>query len=109
MPHTQGATLYIRPTIIATDAMLGVHAAHTYKFYIILSPSGAYYAGGLAPVDIYVEDKYVRAVAAASGFPRPAATTPPPSAPGSGRSRTATPRCSGWTAFTGSILRKWAP
>src|SRR5699024_8779643 len=52
VPHTQSATLYIRPTIIATDPMLGVHAAHTYKFYIILSPSGAYYPGGLAPVDI---------------------------------------------------------
>ena len=50
------------------DAMLGVHAAHTYKFYIILSPSGAYYAGGLAPVDIYVEDKYVRAVRGGIGF-----------------------------------------
>ena len=48
--------------------MLGVHAAHTYKFYIILSPSGAYYAGGLAPVDIYVEDKYVRAVRGGIGF-----------------------------------------
>ena len=68
VPHTQGATLYIRPTIIAMDAMLGVHAAHTYKFYIILSPSGAYYAGGLAPVDIYVEDKYVRAVRGGIGF-----------------------------------------
>ena len=50
------------------DPMLGVHAAHTYKFYIILSPSGAYYAGGLAPVDIYVEDKYVRAVRGGIGF-----------------------------------------
>ena len=68
VPHTQGATLYIRPTIIAMDPMLGVHAAHTYKFYIILSPSGAYYAGGLAPVDIYVEDKYVRAVRGGIGF-----------------------------------------
>ena len=34
----------------------------------ILSPSGAYYAGGLAPVDIYVEDKYVRAVRGGIGF-----------------------------------------
>lgn len=68
VPHTEGASLYIRPTIIATDAMLGVHASHNYKFYIILSPSGAYYAGGLAPVDIYVEDQYVRAVRGGIGF-----------------------------------------
>jgi branched-chain amino acid aminotransferase len=62
VPHTPGTSLYIRPTLIATDAKLGVHASHKYLFYIILSPVGAYYPGGLAPNDIYVEDEYVRAV-----------------------------------------------
>ncbi len=68
VPHSNGATLYIRPTIIATEPALGVHAAHHYIFFIILSPSGAYYPGGLAPVGIYVEDKYVRAVRGGVGF-----------------------------------------
>jgi branched-chain amino acid aminotransferase len=68
VPHMSGATLYIRPTIIATEPALGVHAAHHYIFFIILSPSGAYYPGGLAPVSIYVEDKYVRAVRGGVGF-----------------------------------------
>ncbi len=62
VPNSEGTSLYIRPTIIATEPMLGVKASATYLFFIILSPVGAYYANGLAPVDIYVEDEFVRAV-----------------------------------------------
>ena len=67
-PHADGTSLYIRPTMFATDPFLGVSAAKSYLFYIILSPSGAYYASGLAPVGIYVEDQYVRAVRGGIGF-----------------------------------------
>ena len=62
IPTTPGTSLYIRPFIIATDESLGVHPSHSYKFIIILSPSGAYYASGLNPVTIWIEDDYVRAV-----------------------------------------------
>ena len=68
VPHQDGTSLYIRPTMIATDAHLGVHASTTYLFYIILSPVGAYYKEGLKPVGIYVEDEYVRAVRGGVGF-----------------------------------------
>jgi len=68
VPHQEGTSLYIRPTMIATQPMLGVHAANQYLFYVILSPVGAYYANGLAPVNIYVEDQYVRAVRGGVGF-----------------------------------------
>lgn len=71
-PHTDGASLYIRPTIIATDPYVGVRAGKHYTFYIILSPSGPYYATGLAPVGIYVEDEYVRAVRGGMGFAKTA-------------------------------------
>ena len=67
-PHAEGTSLYIRPTMIATDPFLGVSAAKSYLYYVILSPSGAYYASGLAPVGIYVEDKLVRAVRGGVGF-----------------------------------------
>ena len=67
-PHEEGTSLYIRPTMIATDAFLGVSASKTYLYYVLLSPSGAYYAEGLAPVGIYVEDSYVRAVRGGIGF-----------------------------------------
>ena len=68
VPHTDGASLYIRPFCIATDVGLGVHAAAHYRFAIICSPSGAYYAEGLDPVRIYVEDEYIRAAPGLTGF-----------------------------------------
>ena len=68
VPGAPGTSLYIRPTLIATDPYLGVKAGDQYLFYIILSPVGAYYASGLAPVDIYVEDEYVRSVVGGTGF-----------------------------------------
>ncbi len=68
VPRSEGTSLYIRPTIIATDPFLGVSAGKEYIFYIILSPVGAYYASGLKPVNIYVEDEYVRSVVGGTGF-----------------------------------------
>lgn len=62
IPSEPDTSLYIRPFMVATEAYLGVRAAKEYKFFIILSPSGPYYAQGLEPVDIVVEDYYVRAV-----------------------------------------------
>lgn len=62
IPTKPGTSLYIRPFVIATDPFLGVRPSHTYKFLIILSPVGAYYASGLNPVRIWIEDEYVRAV-----------------------------------------------
>ena len=62
VPKAQGATLYIRPAMIATEPALGLRPAEEYLFFIICSPVGAYYAEGFSPTRIYVEDKYVRAV-----------------------------------------------
>lgn len=62
IPSKEGTSLYIRPFIIATDPFLGVRPSDTYLFIIILSPVGAYYAEGLNPVKIWIEDEYVRAV-----------------------------------------------
>ncbi|MFZ5775132.1 MAG: branched-chain amino acid aminotransferase [Thermodesulfobacteriota bacterium] len=62
IPSAHGATLYIRPTMIATEAALGVRPAKEYLFFVILSPVGAYYPEGFNPVSIYVTDTYVRAV-----------------------------------------------
>ena len=68
IPSEPDTSLYIRPFIIATDAFLGVAPSKTYLFCIILSPSGAYYASGLKPVGIWIEDDYVRAVRGGMGF-----------------------------------------
>ncbi len=72
IPTAEGTSLYIRPFIISIDPHLGVHPAHQYMFIIILSPVGAYYPGGLNPIDIYVESTYVRAVKGGIGFAKTA-------------------------------------
>ncbi|MDD6193301.1 MAG: branched-chain amino acid aminotransferase [Lachnospiraceae bacterium] len=68
VPSEPNTSLYIRPYMFATESALGVHMASSYKFMIICSPVGAYYASGLDPVKIMVEDEYVRAVAGGTGF-----------------------------------------
>jgi len=67
VPRAPGTSLYIRPTMIATEAFLGVRPSQSYIFFIILSPVGAYYTEGFNPVRILVEDHYVRAVKGGTG------------------------------------------
>ncbi len=67
IPTEPGTALYIRPTIIATRVMLGVHASTEYLFFIILSPVGSYYAHGLEPTKLLVEDFYVRSAIGGTG------------------------------------------
>lgn len=68
VPTAAGTSLYLRPTCIADGGTLGVHAADSYLYFVICSPSGAYYAHGLAPVRIRIESKDVRAVRGGVGF-----------------------------------------
>lgn len=67
VPSAEGTSLYIRPTMIASEAGLGVHASGKYLHYIIVSPSGAYFASGFKPVSVWVEQEYVRAVRGGTG------------------------------------------
>jgi branched-chain amino acid aminotransferase len=62
IPEREGAALYIRPTMVATEPALGLRPSEEYLFFIIKSPVGAYYAEGFNPTKIYVEETYVRAV-----------------------------------------------
>lgn len=67
VPHRGGTSLYLRPTMISDGAELGVHPAKHYLYYIICSPAGSYYKNGMAPVNIHIEDSYVRAVKGGTG------------------------------------------
>jgi branched-chain amino acid aminotransferase len=67
VPRQEGASLYIRPTMIATEASLGVHPSHEYLHFIILSPVGAYFPTGFNPVAVYICRDYVRAVPGGTG------------------------------------------
>lgn len=73
VPSAPGTALYIRPTLIATEPFLGVRASKQYLFYVITGPVGAYYAGGLKPVRIWVEKERVRAVRGGIGAAKAAA------------------------------------
>jgi branched-chain amino acid aminotransferase len=65
IPSLPDHSLYIRPFMFSSDPVIGVKPSDTYKFMIILSPTGPYYA---APMKIYVEEKYTRAAPGGVGF-----------------------------------------
>jgi branched-chain amino acid aminotransferase len=67
VPSAEGASLYIRPVLIAADPELGVHASRTYIHYVITGPVGPYFATGFNPVSVYVSRDYVRAVRGGTG------------------------------------------
>lgn len=73
VPRKAGTSLYLRPTIIATDVMLGVHPSHSYLYFLILSPVGGYYKEGVKPVRILASDSHVRAVRGGTGEAKTAA------------------------------------
>jgi branched-chain amino acid aminotransferase len=68
VPRSDGASLYVRPFVFACDPFVGVRPGDEYMFIIITSPSGPYYATGLNPVGIYVEESFVRAVRGGPGY-----------------------------------------
>ena len=73
VPSKPGTALYLRPTVIATEAFLGVRPSKSYRYFLILSPVGPYYAEGINPVKILASDQYVRAVQGGTGEAKTAA------------------------------------
>lgn len=69
IPQRHDYSLYIRPLMFASDEVIGVKPSDNYKFVIMLSPTGPYYS---APMRIYVEEKYVRAVEGGVGYAKTA-------------------------------------
>lgn len=69
IPFKEDHSLYIRPFMFSSDELIGVRPSDNYKFMIIMSPTGPYYS---APMRIYVEEKYVRAVPGGVGYAKAA-------------------------------------
>jgi branched-chain amino acid aminotransferase len=65
IPAKEDHSLYIRPFMFSSDNLIGVRPSETYKFMIILSPTGPYYS---APMRIYVEEQYTRAAPGGIGY-----------------------------------------
>jgi len=61
VPSTPETSLYLRPFMFAKEAFLGVRAAKKVNYYVIASPAGAYFTGGVAPVSIWLSTDYARA------------------------------------------------
>jgi branched-chain amino acid aminotransferase len=61
VPGAPGTSLYLRPTLIATEPFLGVRPSKKYSFFIIASPVGPYQGTTFAPARIWIEDRFVRA------------------------------------------------
>jgi branched-chain amino acid aminotransferase len=65
VPTTEGASLYLRPFVFASEAKLGVKVAEEYKFIILTSPVGPYFS---KPIRVKVEEEFVRAAEGGTGF-----------------------------------------
>jgi branched-chain amino acid aminotransferase len=61
VPSNPEESLYLRPFMFAKEAFLGVRAAKKVAYYLIASPAGAYFPGGVQPVNIWLSRDYARA------------------------------------------------
>jgi branched-chain amino acid aminotransferase len=61
VPSAPETSLYLRPFMFAKEAFLGVRPASKVAYYLIASPAGAYFPGGVAPVSIWLSDRWSRA------------------------------------------------
>lgn len=61
VPAEKGCSLYIRPTLIATEPLLKAIPSREALFFVVLSPSGPYFQGRKTPLRIFVEEQAVRA------------------------------------------------
>ena len=64
---TGETSLYLRPFMFASEAFLGVRPADVVTYSVIASPAGAYFAGGLKPVTLWVSTDFARAGAGGTG------------------------------------------
>jgi len=61
VPTADETSLYLRPFMFAKEAFLGVRPAAKVNYYVIASPAGAYFPGGVKPLSIWLSTTYTRA------------------------------------------------
>lgn len=67
VPKKLGESLYLRPFMIATEPFLGVRAAKQVTYLVIASPAGNYFKADMAPINIWLSEKFSRAGAGGTG------------------------------------------
>jgi len=68
VPNAPTSSLYMRPTMIGTEASLGVASSTEAELFVICSPTGPYFSSGLAPINLLADPKFVRAWPGGCGF-----------------------------------------
>jgi branched-chain amino acid aminotransferase len=68
VPRSEDASLYLRPTMIGTEAALGVGVSRTHLYFVVASPVGPYFSKSAGPIRVWVETEDVRAVRGGVGF-----------------------------------------
>ncbi len=66
-PYGSGASLYLRPLLIGTNAALGIHPATEFMFLVLVSPVGAYFKGGMTTIDVVIDCEFDRAAPRGTG------------------------------------------
>jgi branched-chain amino acid aminotransferase len=67
VPSGEEQSLYLRPFMFASEVFLGVRPAAAVRYLVIASPVGAYFAGGIKPVSIWLSESYTRAARGGTG------------------------------------------
>ncbi|KAK5832563.1 hypothetical protein PVK06_016365 [Gossypium arboreum] len=67
IPPPGKGSLYVRPMLLGTGPILGLAPAPEYTFLIYVSPVGYYFKEGTAPLNLYIEEEYVRASPGGAG------------------------------------------
>jgi branched-chain amino acid aminotransferase len=67
IPSSEGAALYLRPFMIATEVALGTKPSAEYLYCVVASPVGSYFKGGAAAVTLWVSENYTRAARGGTG------------------------------------------
>jgi branched-chain amino acid aminotransferase len=67
IPSAEGAALYLRPFMIATEAVLGMKPSPEYLYCVVATPVGGYFKGGASAVTLWVSDNYTRAAPGGTG------------------------------------------
>ena len=67
VPSAEGASLYLRPFMVATEVGLGVRPSEAASFMVIASPAASYFTGPLRAVSLWLSQEYVRAAPGGTG------------------------------------------
>lgn len=68
IPSDEGQSLYLRPTIYASEATLALRPAIEYTFLLVGFPTAPFFGSMLEPIDVWVSRKYSRAAPGGTGF-----------------------------------------